>query len=220
MSSSVWFCLSPQRERGRTGIPEAEDYETIKITTSYRSSLLKTCFMHWVEEIKKKKFKDFVLRCPLDFYIQVLNFVSLLTDNGSGCTQWQVSQHISLLLGLKIACSHHHSIWIKKAAGSCWTSCHSWWCFLQQLPLTITDANRIINWKGNQLRKSKVLGFEVLFWSLLPDEGMLALLDKTCFGRLGPLIEFSVFKILHISYKDHVTNEEVPAKIQQAIGPH
>ena len=27
-------------------------------------------------------------------------------------------------------------------------------------------------------------------------------------------------KILHISYKDHLTNEEVCAKIQQAIGPH
>ena len=27
-------------------------------------------------------------------------------------------------------------------------------------------------------------------------------------------------EILHISYKDHVTNEEVRAKIQQAIGPH
>ena len=27
-------------------------------------------------------------------------------------------------------------------------------------------------------------------------------------------------KILHISDKDHVTNEEVRAKIQQAIGPH
>ena len=27
-------------------------------------------------------------------------------------------------------------------------------------------------------------------------------------------------KILHISYKDHVTNEEVRAKIQQAIGPN
>ena len=27
-------------------------------------------------------------------------------------------------------------------------------------------------------------------------------------------------KILHISYKDHVTNEEVCANIQQAIGPH
>ena len=27
-------------------------------------------------------------------------------------------------------------------------------------------------------------------------------------------------KILHISYKDHVTNKEVRAKILQAIGPH
>ena len=27
-------------------------------------------------------------------------------------------------------------------------------------------------------------------------------------------------KILHISYKDHVTIKEVYAKIQQAIGPH
>ena len=27
-------------------------------------------------------------------------------------------------------------------------------------------------------------------------------------------------KILHISYKDHVTNQEVCAKIQQARGPH
>ena len=27
-------------------------------------------------------------------------------------------------------------------------------------------------------------------------------------------------EILHISYKDHVTNEEVRAKIQQANGPH
>ena len=27
-------------------------------------------------------------------------------------------------------------------------------------------------------------------------------------------------KILHISYKDHVINEEVRAKIQQANGPH
>ena len=27
-------------------------------------------------------------------------------------------------------------------------------------------------------------------------------------------------KILHISYKDYITNEEVRAKIQQAIGPH
>ena len=26
--------------------------------------------------------------------------------------------------------------------------------------------------------------------------------------------------MLHISYKDYITNEEVRAKIQQAIGPH
>ena len=33
------------------------------------------------------------------------------------------------------------------------------------------------------------------------------------------LCPVSYRKILRISYKDHVTNEEVPAKIQQAIGP-
>ena len=27
-------------------------------------------------------------------------------------------------------------------------------------------------------------------------------------------------KILHVSYKDHVTNNKICAKIQQAIGPH
>ena len=27
-------------------------------------------------------------------------------------------------------------------------------------------------------------------------------------------------KILHISYRNHLTNDEVCAKIQQAIGPH
>ena len=31
---------------------------------------------------------------------------------------------------------------------------------------------------------------------------------------------FCYHKILRISYKDHITNEEVRAKIQQAIGPH
>ena len=28
------------------------------------------------------------------------------------------------------------------------------------------------------------------------------------------------YKILRISYKDHITHEEVPAKVQQAIGSH
>ena len=39
--------------------------------------------------------------------------------------------------------------------------------------------------------------------------------------RRIPAMEMRCYrKILHISYKDHVTNEEVRAKIQQAIGPH
>ena len=33
-------------------------------------------------------------------------------------------------------------------------------------------------------------------------------------------MEMCYRKILHISYKDHVTNEKVRAKIQQAFGPH
>ena len=36
-----------------------------------------------------------------------------------------------------------------------------------------------------------------------------------------PAVETRCYrKILRISYKDHVTNEEIRAKIQQAIGPH
>ena len=41
------------------------------------------------------------------------------------------------------------------------------------------------------------------------------------FQRRTQAIEMRCYrKILRISYKDHVTNEEVRAKIQQAIGPH
>ena len=39
-------------------------------------------------------------------------------------------------------------------------------------------------------------------------------------GRIQALEMRCYRKILRISYKDHVTNEEVCAKIQQAIGPH
>ena len=38
--------------------------------------------------------------------------------------------------------------------------------------------------------------------------------------RIQAIIMKCYRKIPHISYKDHVTNEEVRAKIQQAIGPH
>ena len=38
-------------------------------------------------------------------------------------------------------------------------------------------------------------------------------------GRIQAMEMRCCRKILHISYKDHVTNKEVLAKIQQAIGP-
>ena len=38
--------------------------------------------------------------------------------------------------------------------------------------------------------------------------------------RIQAMEMSSYRKILHISYKDHVTNEEVRAKIKKAIGPH
>ena len=38
--------------------------------------------------------------------------------------------------------------------------------------------------------------------------------------RIQAMVMRYYLKVLRISYKDHVTNEEVRAKIQQAIGPH
>ena len=40
-------------------------------------------------------------------------------------------------------------------------------------------------------------------------QGRIQAMEMRCYG-----------KILRISYKDHVTNEEARAKIQQAMGPH
>ena len=39
-------------------------------------------------------------------------------------------------------------------------------------------------------------------------------------GRIQAMKMRCYLKILHISYKDHVINEEARAKLQQAIGPH
>ena len=42
-----------------------------------------------------------------------------------------------------------------------------------------------------------------------------------CGSKLVAAVEMRCYhKILRISHKDHVTNKEVHAKIQQAIGPH
>ena len=42
----------------------------------------------------------------------------------------------------------------------------------------------------------------------------------TLTAQLQRRIQAMKMRCYHISYKDHVTNEEVRAKIQQAIGPH
>ena len=46
-------------------------------------------------------------------------------------------------------------------------------------------------------------------WTLTVDLQRIRTMEISCYR-----------KILRISYKDHVTNEKVCAKIQQAIGPH
>ena len=46
-------------------------------------------------------------------------------------------------------------------------------------------------------------------WTLTAELQRIQAMEMRCY-----------LKILHISYKDRVTNEGVYAKIQQAIGPH
>ena len=71
-------------------------------------------------------------------------------------------------------------------------------------------------------------------WIRYPDSLVIRWLWVILFVRRGGLLFFIralvlyiraiemrwYHKVLCISYKDHVTNEEVRAKIQQAIGPH
>ena len=52
--------------------------------------------------------------------------------------------------------------------------------------------------------------FACELWTLTPElQRRIQAMEMRCYR-----------KILHILYKDHVTNEEVRSKIQQAIGPH
>ena len=50
---------------------------------------------------------------------------------------------------------------------------------------------------------------EVFVWSICQQHRRIQAMEMRCYR-----------KILHISYRDYVTNEEVCAKIQQAIEPH
>ena len=63
-----------------------------------------------------------------------------------------------------------------------------------------------------------------LMWSLVTSIFLYACESWTLTAELLRRIQAKEMrcyrKILRILYKDHVTNEEVAAKIQQAIGPH
>ena len=45
-------------------------------------------------------------------------------------------------------------------------------------------------------------------------------MEMRCYRKIQAMEIRCYRKILCISYKDHVTKDEVRAKIQQAIGPH
>ena len=73
--------------------------------------------------------------------------------------------------------------------------------------------------------RSISLSFKIwLMWSLVTSIFLYACGSLTLTAELQRrvrAIEMRCYcKILHISYKDHVTNEKVCAKIWQAIGPH
>ena len=76
----------------------------------------------------------------------------------------------------------------------------------------------------SQKRKRFLTSFDVVVVSLVTSIFLYACESWTLTAELQrriQAVEMRCYrKILHISYKDHVTNEEVRAKIQQAIGPH
>ena len=70
------------------------------------------------------------------------------------------------------------------------------------------------NIKVNGQKLEKVTSFKYLGSVIVP--GLTAELQR----RIQAIEMRCNCKILRIAYKDHVTNEEVRAKIQQAVGPH
>ena len=98
-----------------------------------------------------------------------------------------------------------------------------WWCWNKQAPAPFRCSSPFSFFKRCSLWKF-LFDFcspppsltEYSKWLTGPLYGKIILVvivqrsfQKSCYR-----------KIVHISYKDHVTNEEVRAKIQQAIGPH
>ena len=90
---------------------------------------------------------------------------------------------------------------------------------IAQTTAALTRLKPVWNYRslslGSKIRLMRSLVTSILLyasesWTLAAEfQRRIQAMEMRCYG-----------KILHISYNDHVTNEEVRAKIQQAIGPH
>ena len=56
-----------------------------------------------------------------------------------------VAREASLLPSPNVTCSHRPRSELKEAAENLEASCGTRWCFLDRVPLVVTDANRILN---------------------------------------------------------------------------
>ena len=103
---------------------------------------------------------------------------------------------------------------------------YNWWGFQAWVTLQDSTSNSSIDkaetiWIDKSISLSSKIQ---LMCSLVTSIFLYAYESRTLTAELLRRIQAMEMrcyhKILHISYKDHVTNEEVCAKIQQAIGPH
>ena len=92
-------------------------------------------------------------------------------------------------------------------------------CRIAQTTAALTRLKPIWNDKSISL-SSKIRLMRSLVTSIFLYACESLTLTAELQGRIQALEMKCYRKILRISNKDHVTNEEVRAKIQQAIGPH
>ena len=103
---------------------------------------------------------------------------------------------------------------------------YNWWWFQAWDTLQDSTDNSSIdkaetNWVDKSIfLSSKIRLIRSLVTSIFPYACQSWTLAAELQRRIQAIEMRCYRKILHISYEDHVTNEEVRAKIQQAIGPH
>ena len=115
---------------------------------------------------------------------------------------------------------------------------HFWhtnpWSSLHSLTLYYPHPSSICSWlsciaANMKCREPFHPQHEQAIFALIPAEQITCIFLYACESwtltaelqwRIQAMEMTCYCKILHISYKDHVTNEEVHAKIQQAVGSH